>query len=317
MDISSSVLVASNAGGLGTAFVGEMNGKYFIITNIHIMSDDRDMAFMSLSGDSVPIPDKGFAGDSRDVYIIPLPELPAGMKALPMSDNVAADVSKGDKIMICGNPQGGGVLHNTHGKVLAIGPEVVEISCAVFKGNSGSPIFHKPSGKVVGVVSHGVFRDDALSKATRKMDGSPIKSARRDYGFRADSVHNWIPFSPKEIGMQHRDLRDFEARLAVIKKCHAGNHKKMEIAYEFPEFQKIIYKYWSTKNNTRKMSSPLKKIAERELAEDMSRLIWHELAKIKGRKYCGFLQKDISSIVRDYEALLNYYNARAKSEVLQ
>ena len=56
----------------------------------------------------------------------------------------------GDKITVHGNSGGGGVVTRIQGKVLGVGPNLVEVDAEFVQGNSGCPIL-SDSLEVVGV----------------------------------------------------------------------------------------------------------------------------------------------------------------------
>ena len=330
IDIVSSILLASNASGTGTAFFAEIKGKYFIVTNVHILSDDRKIEFATSRGIRIPTPTTGFVADSRDAYIMPIGELPEGAKALPMTENIFDDVEEGDELLICGNPLGGGVFRNAKGKLVGIGPDTVEFSNAIFKGNSGSPIYHMKSGKVIGIVARGQIIDssDPFTSNARKMSNTPFTRATRFFGVRVDSANSWIPFTPQDLGVQHRELNDFIRRFNMIREFKNAEHKEIELAHKFPELQKICSKYWAVLTQTDntpvriyirgknvRETDPrqnLLKKAKAELVSEMSRLVMHEVARIKGRKFCGFLKSNQEALIRAYEPMMNYYDALSK-----
>lgn len=96
-------------------------------------------------------------------------EVPEGVSPLEISKNVMTDTNLKDDLVVSGNSQGGNVMRNIEGTLLAVGPKLLETDCNFYKGNSGSPVIHRDSGKVVGVVSYIMTIDDDLStRITRK-----------------------------------------------------------------------------------------------------------------------------------------------------
>src|SRR6185436_6708796 len=79
-----------------------------------------------------------------------------------------------------------GVVKPVLGRVLGVGPNLVEVSAEFMPGNSGSPIIHLKSGKVVGIASY------ASVKAFEAGAGRIAVEVRR-FGYRIDSVQSWQP----------------------------------------------------------------------------------------------------------------------------
>ena len=80
--------------------------------------------------------------------------------------------------------------------MLGLGPERIEISNPIFHGNSGGPIFHTKSGKVLAVVTMGqkVKPTDDLDKASLANANSAIAGGMRYFGLRLDTVPKWEVF---------------------------------------------------------------------------------------------------------------------------
>ena len=77
---------------------------------------------------------------------------------LALAADVSTSASTDDPVVTPGNSEGGEVILNTEGKVLGIGPEHIEISNPVYHGNSGGPVIHTKTGKVLGVVTQATNR---------------------------------------------------------------------------------------------------------------------------------------------------------------
>jgi hypothetical protein len=109
-------------------------------------------------------------------------------------EDLSKHVAQGDKLTIPGNSEGDGVVTQTHGQLLAIGGQRIETDCPVYPGNSGSPIIHRKSGKVIGVLTEAerlIF--DEFTKHSFKDKKSAIKSEVRYFGYRLDTVSSWRP----------------------------------------------------------------------------------------------------------------------------
>jgi hypothetical protein len=70
--------------------------------------------------------------------------------------------------------------------LLGIGPDRIEVSAEFVPGNSGSPIIHVKSGKVIGIATYLITRQFAELADRRE-------SRVRRFGYRLDSVKQWQP----------------------------------------------------------------------------------------------------------------------------
>ena len=88
----------------------------------------------------------------------------------------------------------------TQGKVVAIGPQRVEVDNPVYPGNSGSPIIALKTGKVIGVLTEAeLITLNAFEKASFQNNNSAIKSEIRYFGCRIDTALNWLPLNWSEF----------------------------------------------------------------------------------------------------------------------
>jgi hypothetical protein len=181
------------------------------VTNQHVIAANPHIQITTSAGAVVKPTGLQGAGD-RDLAIIPIQD--NNYSYLEMATDVGSTVQVGDLVITPGNSQGGGVMLNTTGAVLALGPQKVEISNPVYHGNSGGPIFHLKSGKVIGVVTEGLKVDtsDALDQASFQNRNSAIQGAVRYFGLRLDTVANWQNYTWARFENETEFLREFHER---------------------------------------------------------------------------------------------------------
>jgi hypothetical protein len=133
--------------------------------------------------------------------------------------NVDQNAAIGDSVVVLGNAEGGGVVNTIIGKIVGIGPSLVEVDAPFVPGNSGSPIIHLKSGKVIGVATYTSTQEYDLT--TEKKLPAPVI---RRFGYRIDSIKgwqavNWRAFDAQAAQMESiqrltDDLSDFFRDLA-------------------------------------------------------------------------------------------------------
>jgi len=74
------------------------------------------------------------------------------------------------------------VVNLIQGQIVGIGPNLVEVDAAFVPGNSGSPIIHLRTGKVIGIATY------LIAKRI-----GPREQKIRRFGYRIDSVQKWQP----------------------------------------------------------------------------------------------------------------------------
>jgi len=130
----------------------------------------------------------------HDLIRFGLKDLPSA--ALDTERDMNAEVAIGDDVFVFGNSDGGGVVTNLPGTVAGLGPDRIEVTSEFIPGNSGSPIIHAKSGKVIGIATYLTKRYDEFSSwAKRTSSGGGGNEVVRRFGFRLDSVQTWQPVS--------------------------------------------------------------------------------------------------------------------------
>ena len=181
-DASENLVFVETGDGKGSGFVCKLNGKNALITNQHVVLGNPNARFTTL-GQTVLKPGAARAATGHDLLAY---DSPGAFSAFEAETDVLHNVSVGDAVVVLGNTEGASVIKPLHGKILGIGTNLIEISNEFMPGNSGSPIVHLKSGKVIGVATYAIIRKvDSLT-------GSGQGSVRR-FGYRLDSVQQWQP----------------------------------------------------------------------------------------------------------------------------
>jgi hypothetical protein len=205
-----SLVFVTGADGAGSGFIASMAGSNFLITNAHVAAGIRDAQFKTLDGTAVEAGVPSLAV-GEDIFCM---LMPAGGKPFQIMQNVDQNAAIGDSVVVLGNAEGGGVVNTIIGKIVGIGPNLVEIDAPFVPGNSGSPIVHLKSGKVIGVATYLEIKQYDMT--TNKILAKPVV---RRFGYRIDSVKgwqavNWQGFNAQAVQMESiekltDDLDDF------------------------------------------------------------------------------------------------------------
>lgn len=191
----SAIITISGSGGSGTGFICMFNGKPVLFTNQHVIAGNPNASFRTQSGKSLAIKNVLGATDA-DLAMFELQTIPPDISPLDLLANPEQTAQKDDDTCIPGNSKGDGVITQTFGKVIAIGPQKVETDNPVYPGNSGSPIIHLKSGKVIGVLTEAeLISLNEFEKASFRNKKSAIKSEIRYFGYRPDTVAAWQPIN--------------------------------------------------------------------------------------------------------------------------
>jgi S1-C subfamily serine protease len=200
-DYSGSLIFVEEKGGAGSGFICNIAGRKFALTNQHVVASQNAVAFTLLDGTTLKV-GQAAAAVGHDIMSF---ALLSDTKAMEMMIDVEKNAAIGDEVVVLGNPEGARVIRPLTGKLVGIGPNLVEVDAAFVPGNSGSPILHLKSGKVIGVATYLIVREmDALS-------GRSAPQVRR-FGFRLDSVKQWQPVAWPVYRAEFRTIQAIEAR---------------------------------------------------------------------------------------------------------
>jgi len=182
--VQQSFALVKTANGVGSAFIVEMDGKKYLVTNDHVMRGGRPFSVRLISGGKIETTGIEVA-NTRNLVRLPLAE----GQDLPALTITGSTPRMGTRVGVYGNSDGAAVMTALTGKINGVGPEVVEISAKFVRGNSGSPIV-LPDGTVAAVATFATLNpepDDWTKKGTR------FSKVRR-FGVRLTGV-KWVPLT--------------------------------------------------------------------------------------------------------------------------
>lgn len=189
-------------GSSGSGFVVEMDGKKYVVTNQHILDCFNAVAVKTLSNELI-VPTSFEVCKRLDLLRM---EITNDIPALVL---LSGKPAIGEKASIYGNSDGAGVATEIRGKLLGVGPDLIEVSAEFVKGNSGCPILNAKK-EVMGVASFAtLYKDpeDWVSVGTR------YQEVRR-YGIRL-TAGEWLAISPKKFKYETIALSDLEKEALV------------------------------------------------------------------------------------------------------
>jgi hypothetical protein len=257
--VQDALVVVTAREGAGSGFLARLNGDPLLITNAHVIAGATRLQFLRLSGAPVP-PGKGRLAFGHDVAVF---GAPADSLALEISTDVSKDAAIGDEVIVYGNSQGASVVTELKGKIVGIGPDLVEVDAPFVPGNSGSPILHVKSGKVIAIASYVKTRKhDEISK------DSGVAEVRR-FGYRFDSIKNWQdlnwPIFQREAA-QVQAIEDFSrAYFQLWEDLNANKGRISTLTSSNPRIQRHLRNLQRESANTR---------GEKEFQKAVTSFLW-------------------------------------------
>lgn len=185
--------------GKGSGFLCRYRGQDVLLTNIHVIAGMQRPEYIRVNGGAMNV---GLAATAvgHDVMCFGVQPIEWPLEVM---EQIEEEVGIGDDILVIGNTSGADVALPLYGQILAIGPNLIEINAPILPGNSGSPIIHRKSGKIIGIATHLMRKpkptggdkeddEDDEEKKGSKESSRPIRNEDpRRFGTRLDSIKEW------------------------------------------------------------------------------------------------------------------------------
>ena len=153
-------VIMKGAEGSGSGFICHQGNQTWLFTNIHVIADIKQPTMTRLDNGTVT-PGAAEAAVGEDIARFAIAQSPP--HPLEAITEFESNVRIGDEVMVLGNSGGGGVVTQLKGTIVGIGPDRIEVSAEFIPGNSGSPIIHVKTGKVVGIATYLTKRRDQFA----------------------------------------------------------------------------------------------------------------------------------------------------------
>lgn len=218
--LSKYIVIVEGDRSVGTGFLAKYEGKIYLFTNLHVLDGNKSIKCKTMEGKELVL-GKLLASTEYDLAAI---ELSQEKDGLELQQHVDTSVTLGEEVFVFGNSFGGGVATDLTGKVLAVGPQVLETDVKFVSGNSGSAIISKQSHKVLGIASY-----CSLRKANDFGKDSKFNNVERRFAYRIDNNPAW----------QQMSLAQFINETLFIKKIEARTDGLWDVAHDIARNDKI------------------------------------------------------------------------------
>jgi len=244
-DYRSDIVLIKGKTGAGSGFVFTRSDRKFLVSNAHVMAGIRAPTITAL--DRTPIklkPGAALVAVGHDIILLELQEAGNGM---PLVEKIENEVAVNDPIAVYGNTGGSDVITLIKGKIVGFGPDRVEIDAEFERGNSGSPIVHLPTGKVIAVAAYAT-REELISGETKV----------RRFGYRLDTVKQWQPvdwgrFYAEADKLEKIKLTTTELVQAFseLNGLNQRTNRARKYAYELPAIRNALDGFYDSLETTR------------------------------------------------------------------
>jgi hypothetical protein len=265
--------------GAGSGFIASQGGRTYLFTNIHVAAGMPHPEITLINGARLT-PVAAEAAVGHDIMRFRLKD--DLTQSLEVDTATADTVKINDQVVVLGNSGGGGVVTDLEGQIVGVGPDRLEVSAFFIPGNSGSPIIHLKSGRVVGIATYLMKRYDELNG----------DSGARRFGYRLDSVRNWEPVNWAGFHAEAEEVEKMnELTKDIFEFLHAIRGNSMPSSFRTAALQQSAEEWWS-KIHERRSSPADRTHATQSFLGSLRSLVRGDVATLNGKlRYSYFREK--------------------------
>jgi hypothetical protein len=253
--------IVEGEAGSGSGFVLQQEQAQWLVTNAHVMAANPGVKFTSLNGTALR---PGAAGVAVGCDILRMALATKQSGAFELLPDVDSNVKIGDDIAVLGNSEGAGVVRALRGKVVGVGPQLVEVDAPFVPGNSGSPIIHLATGKVIGIATYMIVKKvegDGTGKVTTNI---------RRFGYRLDGKVAWQPVNWAAFNAQAAQAEQIQELSNEFSKLfhNTYQHQPLDAGdYQNPALRRAISDFLDNVGHTHLSSADMNQAARRFMAD--------------------------------------------------
>lgn len=208
-DVKEAMAIITTDSGQGSGFLVTLEGDTYLVTNEHVIRSTQPPKACLLDGTTLSLGRLELAEDRDLVRFAVAPRKRGSLRlAATLPDT-------GEAVVLYGNSLGGGVVTESRGKLLGVGPVRLETDAEIVNGNSGGPLLSE-RGEVLGVASFVEKRDETwVTRETRY-------TATRRFALRLNGT-SWKSLDP---AIYHQEVE----RVKAIDHCFAALFPHIQVA---------------------------------------------------------------------------------------
>lgn len=289
------LVVIEGQNGRGSGFVCNLDGKPTALTNTHVLAGNPQPKFTTMDGTALQLAEAALGVD-HDVCKLSAPGATTALELMTPADGVP---KIGDPIAVLGNSEGAGVIKPLEGSIVGLGPNLIEVSAPFVPGNSGSPIIHVPTGKVIGIATYLTIRK------VNEMDKSGVETEVRRFGYRLDSVKTWEPVNWAKFYAQASQVNkilsvgeEFAQFLTFLRE----KDRRMP-AFGNTAVRRAVETFQSRVSNSRRMSAADMQASQREFLGNLRAATRADLVSFDSRTAYDYFRRQVAEETKFRDAL--------------
>lgn len=244
VDLETSVFIVKTDKKTGTGFLVGFDGADFFISNLHVVNGALSLEVYNHKGTKVELPKEVEVNLNEDLFRFKVQD--------KKGVQLATSSKIGETVTAYGNSQGSNVLTESKGKVLGVGPDIIEVSCDIVQGNSGGPILNE-NGQVVGIATFLTYEEN------KWLEGSRFSNVRK-FALKIKDGQRWCTMPLESF------LKDSE----ILMKMEESLEQIVEIAFEFSKNEKIGEKKLSCASDKKRSAQAKVDVAIQSYNRDKS-----------------------------------------------
>jgi S1-C subfamily serine protease len=199
--VTNAVLIIEGDQSNGTGFMAKSGGKMYFYTAAHVLSGNTKLVVKSTDGTKYSKFGVFEYAEGADLVRM---EVADDVKHYLEIVDEKTDLPLQAEIAALGNGGGAGVVTMEKGRIMGSSGESIEVDAGIIQGNSGGPVIHMASGKVVGLVTHLTSaRGDIWSAGTRQGEV-------RRFACRLNKAWSWQPMKIGSFLAEAKAMTDYD-----------------------------------------------------------------------------------------------------------
>jgi hypothetical protein len=287
--------------GAGSGFIAKYGNANYLFTNAHVAAGVRGAGFKTLDGTQIQVGAPAIAV-GHDIFCM---LVAPGGHPLEVMDHVDENASIDDEVVVLGNAEGGGVINTIKGKIVGVGPNLVEVDAPFVPGNSGSPIIHIKTGKVIGVATYLIIKgyDPSTHQAMRE-------PRVRRFGYRLDSVKQWQAVNWNSFFAQANELESIEKLtddLGKVLMDLARNHKITPSIHTNPAIKTQI-DWWTASQKRGSLTGRDAATADQNFIAGLKNLSTADIAAARQHITYDYFQHSLNEHVQQRKGITDVFD---------
>jgi hypothetical protein len=194
------LVVIKGRGGSGVGAYVRMGGRNYIVTSEGVLAQHPGFKAYGQDGRQIVLDAVGVDA-THNLARLDADNATQGFSLLA---EVNKNAKVGDDVLLLSNNGGAGVLAPLQGRILGIGPQLIEVDVVADASSVGGPIIHIKTGKIIGVT----FRPEPERSVSTLLRGETEQGQQRQFGQRLDLPLSWETLAVTDY---ENELRQIEA----------------------------------------------------------------------------------------------------------